>query len=218
VGVLAEQTAGLYTGMERADSLAIDPHKWLYMPVECGCVFVRDAQAMRDTFSLTPPYLRDDANLPWFSEFGPQQTRGFRALKLWMVLQQIGEQGYRELISRDIRLARALQARIRARPEFELIAAGPLSVTCFRYTPPGAPDLDALNRRLLDLVQRQGQVFLTSTQLDGMFVLRACVVNFRTREADLDVLLDVLAEAGRNVELRAAPAQISIQSRMVEDE
>jgi glutamate/tyrosine decarboxylase-like PLP-dependent enzyme len=199
VGVLAEQTAGLYAGMERADSLAIDPHKWLYMPVECGCIFVRDAQAMRDAFSLTPPYLRDDANLPWFSEFGPQQTRGFRALKLWMVLQQIGEQGYRELISRDIALARALQARISAHPDFELVAAGPLSITCFRYTPPGAHDLDALNRRLLDLVQREGQVFLTSTQLDGMFVLRACVVNFRTTEADLDTLLDVLAEAGRRV-------------------
>ena len=79
------------------------------------------------------------------------------------------------------------------------MAAGPLSITCFRYTPPGARDLDALNRRLLDLVQRQGQVFLTSTQLDGMFVLRACVVNFRTSEADLDGLLDVLAEAGQRV-------------------
>jgi len=197
VGVLAEQTAGLYAGMERADSLAIDPHKWLYMPVECGCVFVRDAQAMRDAFSLTPPYLRDDASLPWFSEFGPQQTRGFRALKLWMVLQQIGEQGYRELISRDIALAGALQSRIRARSDFELVAAGPLSVTCFRYAPAGARDLDALNRRLLDLVQREGQVFLTSTQLEGLLVLRACIVNFRTSEADLDILLDVLAEAGQ---------------------
>lgn len=199
VGALAEQTAGLYAGMERADSLAIDPHKWLYMPVECGCVFVRDAQAMRDAFSLIPPYLRDDASLPWFSEFGPQQTRGFRALKLWMVLQQIGAQGYRELISRDIALARALQERIRARPDFELVAAGPLSVTCFRYAPAGARDLDALNRRLLDLAQREGQVFLTSTQLDGSLVLRACIVNFRTSEADLDVLLDVLAEAGRRI-------------------
>ncbi|HJZ47308.1 MAG TPA: pyridoxal-dependent decarboxylase, partial [Roseiflexaceae bacterium] len=199
VGVLAEQTAGLYNGMERADSLAIDPHKWLYMPVECGCVFVRDAQAMRDAFSLTPPYLRDDAGLPWFSEFGPQQTRGFRALKLWMVLQQIGEQGYRELISRDIELARALQARIRARADFELVAAGPLSVTCFRYAPAGAGNLDELNRRLIDLVQREGQVFLTSTQLDGVFVLRACIVNFRTGELDLDVLLDALADAGQRV-------------------
>jgi glutamate/tyrosine decarboxylase-like PLP-dependent enzyme len=199
VGVLAEQTAGLYAGMERADSLAIDPHKWLYMPVECGCIFVRDAQAMRDTFSLTPPYLRDDTSLPWFSEFGPQQTRGFRALKLWMVLQQVGEQGYRQMISRDIALARALQARIQAHPDLELVAAGPLSISCFRYAPSGAPDLDVLNRRLLDLVQRQGQVFLTSTQLDGMLVLRACNVNFRTTEADLDVLLDAIVQAGRQV-------------------
>jgi glutamate/tyrosine decarboxylase-like PLP-dependent enzyme len=197
VGVLAEQTAGLYAGMERADSLAIDPHKWLYVPVECGCAFVRDAQAMRDTFSLVPPYLRDDTSLPWFAEFGVQQTRGFRALKLWMALQQIGAQGYRELIGRDIALARALQAKIGRRPDFELLAAGPLSVTCFRYAPPGTHDLDSLNRRLLDLVQREGQVFLTSTQLDGKLALRACIVNFRTTEADLDVLLEVLAEAGQ---------------------
>jgi aromatic-L-amino-acid/L-tryptophan decarboxylase len=199
VAVLAEQTAGLYGGMERADSLAIDPHKWLYMPVECGCVFVRDAQAMRDAFSLVPPYLRDDSSLPWFSEFGPQQTRGFRALKLWMVLQQIGERGYRDLISRDIALAGALRDRIRARDDFELVAGGPLSITCFRYAPPGIDSLDTLNQRLLDLVQREGQVFLTSTQIAGQFVLRACVVNFRTREADLDFLLDTLAAAGQRV-------------------
>ena len=197
VGVLAEQTTGLYAGMERADSLAIDPHKWLYVPIECGCAFVRDAQAMRDTFSLIPPYLRDDAELPWFSEFGPQQTRGFRALKLWMTLQHIGAAGYRKLIARDIALSQTLQARIRTRDDFELIAGGPLSVTCFRYSPPGANDLDALNRQLLDTVQREGKVFLTSTQLDGKLVLRACIVNFRTQEADLDFLLDVLAEAGR---------------------
>jgi aromatic-L-amino-acid decarboxylase len=199
VAVLAQQTAGLYAGMGRADSLAIDPHKWLYMTVECGCVFVRDAQAMRDTWSLVPPYLRDDASLPWFSEFGLQQTRGFCALKLWMVIQQIGAQGYRELISRDIALARSLQERIRRREDFELIAAGPLSITCFRYAPPGVGDLDALNRQLLSIVQREGQVFLTSTQLDGRLALRACIVNFRTSEADLDTLLDVLAEAGQRV-------------------
>jgi len=199
VGVLARQTVGQYTGMERADSLAIDPHKWLYMPVECGCVFVRDAQALRDTFSLVPPYLRDDNSLPWFSEFGPQQTRGFRALKLWMVMQQIGVQGYRELIGRDIALAHTLQDKIRNRGDFELIAAGPLSVTCFRYAPHGAGDLDVLNRQLLDIAQREGQVFLTSTQLDGRLVLRACIVNFRTNEADLDFLLDGLAEAGQRV-------------------
>ena len=170
-GILAEQTTGLYTGVERADSLAIDPHKWLYLPVECGCALVRDKQAMRDAFSVIPPYLRDDAALPWFSEFGVQQTRAFKALKLWLTIQQIGAQGYRELISRDIALARDLQARIRARDDFELLAAGPLSVTCFRYAPPGARDLDALNRALLAIVQQEGRAFLTSTELDGRLAL-----------------------------------------------
>jgi len=199
LGILAEQTRGFFKGMERADSLAVDPHKWMYAPVECGCVLVRDALAMRNTFSLVPPYLRDPAALPWFAEFGPQQTRSFRALKLWMTLQQIGAQGYRDLISRDIALARALQARLRHRGDFELVAAGPLSITCFRCAPRGAGDLDQLNRRVLELVQHEGRVFLTSTELNGRFVLRACIVNFRTRESDLDFLLDVLAEASQRV-------------------
>ncbi|MBZ0302509.1 MAG: amino acid decarboxylase, partial [Anaerolineae bacterium] len=201
VGILAEQTQGLYTGIERADSLAMDPHKWLYVPVECGCVLVRDAQAMRDTFSLVPPYLRDDRALPWFAEFGVQQTRGFRALKLWMTIQQIGVSGYAELIRRDIDLARSLQARIRQRSDFELLAAGPLSITCFRYCPPeAAPNqLDELNRALLEVTQQEGQVFLTSTSLREQVALRACIVNFRTTEADLDFLLETLAAAGQRV-------------------
>ncbi len=199
-GILAEQTAGLYKGIERADSLAVDPHKWLYLPVECGCAIVRDAGAMRNAFSLVPPYLRDDNALPWFSEFGIQQTRGFKALKLWMTMQQIGIDGYRGLISRDVGLAQALQDKLRACPDFELVAAGPLSVTCFRYAPPGSADVNALNRRLLEIVQNEGRVFLTGTELDGRFALRACIVNFRTTEADLDLLLDVIADAGKRVD------------------
>ncbi len=196
LGILAEQTAGLYAGIERADSLAVDPHKWLYVPVECGCAIVRDAQAMRNTFSLVPPYLRDDRALPWFSEFGIQQTRGFRALKLWLTFQQVGLDGYKQLITHDVAMAQALQQQVKARADFELIAVGPLSVTCFRYAPANTPDLDALNRRLLDIVQAEGKAFLTGTEIDGKFALRACIVNFRTTEADLDVLLDAIAEAG----------------------
>lgn len=197
VGILAQQTRGLYAGIERADSLAIDPHKWLYVPVECGCVMVRDKAAMRDAFSLVPPYLRDDAALPWFSEFSVQQTRGFKALKLWMVMQQIGIEGYRQLISRDIALAETLRTKINARPNFELIAAGPLSITCFRYKPAGVDDLNDLNRRLVPLLTAGGQTFLTSTELNGQTALRACIVNFRTTEADLDVLLDAVERAGQ---------------------
>lgn len=198
-GILAQQTEGLYAGIELADSLAIDPHKWLYVPIECGCVLARDAQAMRDTYSLVPPYLRDDTTLPWFSEFGIQQTRGFKALKLWLTIQQIGVQGYREHITHDIALARALQAQIKTRPDFELVAHGPLSITCFRYTPPGVDDLDSLNRQLLLIVQKEGSAFLTSTELDGKLALRACIVNFRTTEADLAALLDIIAQAGQRV-------------------
>lgn len=204
LGILAEQTQGLYNGIERADSLAVDPHKWLYIPVECGCALVRDAQAMRNTFSVVPPYLRDDKALPWFSEFGIQQSRGFKALKVWLTLQQIGADGYRDLITNDIEMAHILQNKIKARSDFELVAAGPLSVTCFRYRPSGVSDVEALNRQLLGTVQNEGKAFLTSTELNGQFVLRACIVNFRTKEADLDVLLDVIAEAGQSALVRGS--------------
>jgi glutamate/tyrosine decarboxylase-like PLP-dependent enzyme len=199
LGILAEQTRDMFKGIERADSLAVDPHKWMYVPVECGCVFVRDPQAMRDTFSVMPPYLRDDRALPWFSEFGVQQTRGFKALKLWLMLQQIGENGYRELITHDVAMAHALQTKIRARDDFQLIAAGPLSVTCFRYAPQGVEDVVTLNKQLVTKVQSEGQAFLTGTELDGAYALRACIVNFRTTEADLDRLLEVIADAGQRV-------------------
>lgn len=194
--MLDPQTRPLFRGIERADSLAVDPHKWLYVPVECGCAFVRDARAMRDTFSVVPPYLRDDTALPWFSEFTVQQTRGFRALKLWMLLHRVGLDAYGRLIARDIALARSLQERIAAHPDFELVAAGPLSITCFRYRPSGAADLDARHRAIAARLQEEGRVFLTTTELGGHIVFRACIVNFRTTEADLDALLAAIAAAG----------------------
>jgi len=185
--------------LEKADSIAMDPHKWMYVPVECGCALVRDARAMRDAFSLVPPYLRDDTALPWFSEFGIQQSRGFRALKLWLTLRQIGVEGYRELITRDIALARSLRQRLRDAPDFEILAAGPLSITCFRYRPEtlqaDETEINRLNRALLDIVQREGNVFLTGTELAGRFALRACIINFRTTEPDLDALLAAIRSA-----------------------
>ena len=201
--VLLSQLAELYRGIERADSLAVDPHKWMYVPVECGCALVRDSRAMRDAFSLVPPYLRDEAGLPWFSEFGIQQSRGFRALKLWFALKQIGLEGYRQSIARDIMLARTLQQRLRGLPDFELVAAGPLSVTCFRYAPTTLSgteaDCDRLNRKLLDVLQSDGDVFLTGTELAGRFVLRACIVNFRTTEQDVEALIEAVLTAGKRV-------------------
>jgi aromatic-L-amino-acid decarboxylase len=196
---LVPAVADLYAGLQQADSVAIDPHKWMYVPVECGCALVRDQRVMRDAFSLVPPYLRDDTVMPWFSEFGIQQSRGFKALKLWMALRQAGLSGYRNAIAHDLAMTQALRQRLESDPEFEIVSAGPLSVTCFRYVP-GAlrgqeAEVDRLNRRVLDLVQQQGHVYLTATELHGRLALRACIVNFRTRETDLDALLAAVRSA-----------------------
>jgi glutamate/tyrosine decarboxylase-like PLP-dependent enzyme len=200
-GVMAEQTAGLYTGMDRADSIAVDPHKWLYIPVECGCAIVRNGKAMRETFSLVPAYLQEDRAEPWFSEYGIQQTRGFRALKVWLSIQHYGMEGYREMISADIRTAQDLRRKLAAREDYELTVAGPLSVTCFRYAPAGVPEdmLDQLQRDVVAWTNASARAFITTTMIDGYVVIRACHVNFRTTSEDLDVLLDTLAEAGQHV-------------------
>ncbi len=200
-GILASQTEGLYKGMERADSIAVDPHKWLYIPVECGCAIVRDAEAMRATFSLVPAYLQEDRAEPWFSEYGLQQTRGFRALKVWLSLQHYGLEGYRQMITNDINTAYDLRRKLFSRPDFEVVTAGPLSVTCFRYVPAGTPEsaLDDLQRQIVALTNASGRAFITTTMIDGKVVVRACHVNFRTTSEDLDVLLDTLTEAGQQV-------------------
>jgi len=170
-------------------------------------VLVRDAAALQDTFSVMPAYLRDDRALPWFSEFGIQQTRGFRALKLWMVLQQVGLAGLRDLIGADIERSRQLRAKIAAHPSFELVAGGPLSICAFACVPPAPTDamhtdMERLHREMAAAVQASGAAFITTTVLRGRTVLRACIVNFRTTEADLDRLLAAL-EAARSGLLRA---------------
>lgn len=187
--------------LARAHSVALDPHKWLYVPVEAGLVMVSDGAAMGDTFSLVPPYLRTDGNAagvggpPWFSEFGFQQTRGFRALKVWMALKFFGMAGYRTLIDHDIAMAARLAQRISANTDLELVGHG-LSIVCFRYAParlqsdPGR--LDDVNSRIVERIQLGGRAFLTSTVLEGRFVLRACVINPRSTEAEIDALVDLV--------------------------
>jgi aromatic-L-amino-acid/L-tryptophan decarboxylase len=181
-------------GLSRADSIAIDPHKWMYVPVDAGLVLLREPRHARDAFSLVPPYLRTpDGEAPWFSEYGFEQTRPFRALKIWMAMQHIGLAGYRELISHDLDLAGYLREQIALAPDLELLAGG-LSVACFRYLPPGwppdTPALDDLNRQLIGAVQAAGRAFLAGTTVRGATALRACVVNPGARRADIDVLLD----------------------------
>jgi glutamate/tyrosine decarboxylase-like PLP-dependent enzyme len=192
--------------MALADSLALDPHKWLYVPIEAGLALVRDGEALRDTFSLVPPYIHTAGNPsgvygpPWFSEYGFQQTRAFRALKVWMALKHHGLSGYAGSIERDIALAGRLAERIRQSDDLELMAPPSLSIVCFRYAPPGlrhdGERLDSVNRALLERVQLGGEAFLSSTVLGGRFALRACIVNPRSTAADIDLVAGLVARIG----------------------
>lgn len=202
LGVLAGNAAPGYAGMARADSLALDPHKWLGVPVDCGCVLWRDAALTRATFSLVPAYLREEneGGPGWLSEYGPEQTRPFRALRVWATMSHLGRDGIVRLVDTTVRLAHTLVAMINAAPDFELLAPAAASIVAFRYRPAGPVDrLDELNRRIPGVVQQRGHVFLTGTQVAGAEALRACLLNPSTTEDDLVLLLD---------EVRAAAAAV----------
>jgi aromatic-L-amino-acid decarboxylase len=203
--ILSSEYSGPLRAIGRADSVALDPHKWLFVPVEAGLVLVRDAEAMRAAFSLVPPYLRTDGSTtgvggpPWFSEYGFQQTRGFRALKVWMTMKHLGLDGYKAAIEENLALAGYLVDRVRSAADLELMAPPSLSVVCFRFLDPARPDeeaLRALNVTLLERLQLGGEAFLTSTELRGRFVLRACIVNNRSRREDIDRMLDAVRRIG----------------------
>jgi aromatic-L-amino-acid/L-tryptophan decarboxylase len=203
--ILSTRYRGALEPLALADSVALDPHKWLYVPVEAGLVLVRDGSTLRSTFSLVPPYLRTDGDPhgvggpPWLSEFGFQQSRGFRALKVWMTLKYYGTDGYAAAIEHDLDLAAYLAGRVAADPDLELMATPSLSVVCFRYVPPGFPRtsaLDDLNRKLLERMQLSGLAFLSSTVLDGAFVLRACFVNPLSAQGDVDAVLKAVKKFG----------------------
>jgi aromatic-L-amino-acid decarboxylase len=201
--VLTGEYADALRGIALADSVVVDPHKWMFVPVEAGLVFVRDAEEMRAAFSLVPPYLRSASGvggLPWFSEYGFQQTRGFRALKVWMTMKQAGLRGLAAAIEENLAIARYLVDRVRSAPDLELMAPPSLSVVCFRYVGRNTDEasLGSLNRALLERLQLGGEAFLTSTELDGRFVLRACIVNYRSRREDVDRLIAAIRAEARH--------------------
>jgi aromatic-L-amino-acid/L-tryptophan decarboxylase len=203
--LLLDRYAAHRPGLARVDSLALDPHKWLYAPVDAGVVLFRDPAVARDAFSLVPPYLRTDGDPAgaggpvWFSEYGFEQTRPFRALKVWALLRHLGVEGYRDLVARDVEVAGHLADGVRAAPDLELLATG-LSVVCFRYRPPGIDParLDDLNRAVVTAVQLGGRSFVGGTTVGGAAALRACVVNPRAGADDVDAILaDVRATGAR---------------------
>jgi glutamate/tyrosine decarboxylase-like PLP-dependent enzyme len=199
-----------------ADSVAVDPHKWLYAPIEAGCVLVRDPALLRDTFAYTPSYYKFDTEGEEppinYYELGPQNSRGFRALKVWLGLRQAGREGYVRMIADDCRLAGELYRAAGAHPEIEALTLG-LSIATFRYRPPdlaaGDPSaeqyLNQLNEALVARIKTGGRLFVTNAVVGGRYALRACIVNFRTTSEDVRAIPDLVAEAGRKMDAELRP-------------
>jgi aromatic-L-amino-acid decarboxylase len=192
-----------------ADSVAVDPHKWLYAPLEAGCAMVRDASALRAAFAYHPPYYHFDEHATNFLDYGPQNSRGFRALKVWLAMRHVGAAGYRQMIGDDVRLSQAMAKVVEAHAELEL-ATRELSITTFRYVPRDLRStigdsateqhLDVLNRTLLDRLQRGGELFLSNAVIAGRYLLRACIVNFHTEQADVEAVPEIVVRIGREVD------------------
>jgi aromatic-L-amino-acid/L-tryptophan decarboxylase len=200
-GIMDESVAPLYKGIERVDSLATDQHKWLSVPIDCGSALVRNGEALRDAFRLIPP--GQDEHEPWLSEYTLQRTRRFRALEVWAIIQSAGRNGLARAIAHNIELARLLAHLVEASPDLELISSGPLSIVRFRYAPIELRHrpllLDQLNKAMTYEMQQRGRAFLTSTCFQDQEVLRACMVNYMTSEADIRTIVDETIYVGKHV-------------------
>ncbi|HEY7194120.1 MAG TPA: aminotransferase class I/II-fold pyridoxal phosphate-dependent enzyme [Gemmatimonadales bacterium] len=193
----------LVAGLEEADSVAFDLHKWLYMPYEVGCTLVRDQRAHRATFNVTPAYLASfdrgiaAGGFP-FAERGVQLSRGFRALKVWMSFKRHGVDVFSQLIHQNVRQAHYLAGLVAKHPRLELLAAVPLNVVCFRFVVPGVNDetLNALNKEILLRIQESGLAIPSQTMLNGKFALRVAITNHRSRREDFDLLVKAVVETG----------------------
>ena len=193
----------LVAGLDEADSLAFDLHKWLYMPYEVGCTLVRDQKAHRATFNVTPAYLASfergiaAGGFP-FAERGVQLSRGFRALKVWMSFKTHGTDAFARLIHQNVRQAHYLAGLVTKHPLLELLAPAPLNVVCFRMKLPGKTDaeLNALNQEILLRLQESGVAVPSQTTLGGRFAIRVAVTNHRSRREDFDLLVKTVVEIG----------------------
>ena len=209
VALAAIAAPGKFTGMDLADSLSLDPHKWLYQPLDCGCLLYRDVNTAHTAFAHTGDYARALTNDPVegfaFFEESLELSRRFRALRLWLSLRYHGLQAFRDAIQKDMDLAQHLGAAIAKRPELELLAPVQLSAVCFRYTGTESfseAELNQHNAAILKRVVQRGRVYLSNATLRGKFCLRACIVNHRTIEADVDSVIPEVLTAAKDLSLR----------------
>jgi aromatic-L-amino-acid/L-tryptophan decarboxylase len=212
--VLAPALHPLLTGIERADSISFDPHKWLYTPQSSACLLVRDPRRLLRSFSIDAAYVRDDASLSGrglnIGELGAQWSRAFLALKVWLSLAAHGTDAYARRITHDVELARYLDQRVRDHPDLESMCPVTLSIACFRYAPAGAGlsggALDRLNERLMVAIRRDGRTFPSNAELGGRYCLRACLVNHRTEAEDIDALVEAAVRLGGRLAAAASGA------------
>src|SRR6266699_39019 len=199
--VLAKSACQLFAGMDQADSIALDPHKWLYLPVDVGCVIYRSPEIARAAFAHDDEYTRiigekaDEAFAFW--DYGPELSRRFRALKVWMLLKGVGLESLSEAIESNLACARYFESMVQASDDFEMTAPVELSIFCFRHVPiqlrsESDQTIDAFNERLLVALQRDGSSYLSNATLGGRFALRGCILNYRTTSEDMEILLDDL--------------------------
>ena len=218
---MVKECRPMFAGLDLADSVSLDPHKWLYTPVDCGCLLLRDPAAARKPFVAEGEYVKvhETAELESFAfwDYGIELSRRFRALKVWLTLKYYGARRIAAAIAEDIEMAKYMAEKIAADPEFELIAPVQLSICCFRYVPASVRDrlmsanddderkelnskLNRLNERIMHRVQRGGRAYLSNAMLRGTFALRACIINFRTTRADIDITLETVRQTARDLE------------------
>jgi glutamate/tyrosine decarboxylase-like PLP-dependent enzyme len=214
VAAMTDVLRPLFSGIGRADSVALDAHKWLYVPHSSGMIVVRDMTTLGAAFAIEPTYLYEEKEasgrgIDLFS-LGPQFSRGFHALKIWVSLLAHGWSAYERRIAHDVALARYLYDRAAAHPELEAVGPAPLlSIACFRFVPPELRDdasaeryLNRLNEALMMELQLGGRVFPSNAVIDGRFALRACIVNYRTEAEHIDALIDETITTGRSLHAR----------------
>lgn len=218
---MVKECKPMFAGLELADSVSLDPHKWLYTPVDCGCLLLRDPNAARKPFVAEGEYVKvhETAELESFAfwDYGIELSRRFRALKVWLTLRYYGSRRLAEAIADDVAMAKYLADQVVADPDFELLAPVQLSICCFRYVPASLRNqlsaasndderhqlnarLNRLNESIMHRVQRGGRAYLSNAMLRGKFALRACIINFRTTRADVDLTLEVVRQAAREME------------------
>lgn len=200
-----KEKASLFDGMQRADSVVVNPHKWLYVPFEAGGLLVKNPSHLRQTFSTIPDYLKSDQaedGRTDLMEYNLPLTKEFKALKVWMTLKTYGADKLTETIRRDIDKAQHLVKKVEETEQLEIMAPAPLSIVCFRYNTgrTSSEKLNSLNDEIINRVEQDGRIFLTGTKIDGQTALRVCFINHRTSRADVDAIVEVVSEIGQEVE------------------